>query len=74
MNPTNPLRIGAVNYLNSKPLIHRFDELAGELAETQPLLAGVRLLCDLPSRLADSLAAKVTAAPRLALGQLLVPG
>lgn len=58
MSQSNPLRIGAVNYLNSKPLIHRFDEIAAELAEAEPSLAGVRLLCDLPSRLADSLAAK----------------
>ena len=41
------MRIGAVNYLNSKPLVYR-------LAERVP---GDRLLFDLPSRLADSLAA-----------------
>lgn len=58
MDPAQTLRIGAVNYLNSKPLIHRFDRLAAELAEAEPVLAGVRLLCDLPSRLADSLAAE----------------
>lgn len=40
------MRIGAVNYLNSKPLIEGFDELA----------PGSTLRCDLPSRLADSLA------------------
>ncbi|QDT69130.1 Chorismate dehydratase [Planctomycetes bacterium MalM25] len=58
MDTTPALRIGAVNYLNSKPLIHRFDSLAEELATAHPELAGVRLLCDLPSRLADSLAAE----------------
>ena len=41
------LRIGAVNYLNSKPLVHGLAELAPHS----------RLLFDLPSRLADSLAA-----------------
>lgn len=42
-----PLRIGAVNYLNSKPLIEGLDELAPE----------AELLLDYPSRLADDLAA-----------------
>jgi chorismate dehydratase len=41
------MRIGAVNYLNSKPLVHG-------LAAAAP---DSRLLFDLPSRLADSLAA-----------------
>jgi chorismate dehydratase len=41
------MRIGAVNYLNSKPLVHRLAELAPD----------VRLTFDLPSRLADGLAA-----------------
>jgi chorismate dehydratase len=41
------MRIGAVNYLNSKPLVYELDRLAPE----------VELLYDLPSRLADSLAA-----------------
>jgi chorismate dehydratase len=41
------MRIGAVNYLNSKPLVDGLGELGPE----------VRLLFDLPSRLADSLAA-----------------
>jgi chorismate dehydratase len=41
------MRIGAVNYLNSKPLVYELDRLAPE----------VRLTFDLPSRLADSLAA-----------------
>src|SRR5688572_122364 len=41
------MRIGAVNYLNSKPLVAGLAELAPQ----------VRLLFDLPSRLADSLAA-----------------
>lgn len=41
-----PLRIGAVNYLNTKPLIHDLDRL----------VPGAELVLDLPSRLADSLA------------------
>ena len=41
------MRIGAVNYLNSKPLVYGLEKLAPE----------VRLSFDLPSRLADSLAA-----------------
>ncbi|MEX2091350.1 MAG: menaquinone biosynthesis protein [Pirellulales bacterium] len=40
------MRIGAVNYLNSKPLVYGFEQSA----------PGMRLLYDLPSRLADSLA------------------
>jgi chorismate dehydratase len=40
------MRIGAVNYLNSKPLVAGLEQFAPE----------VRLLFDLPSRLADSLA------------------
>jgi chorismate dehydratase len=57
MTPMTPLRVGAVNYLNSKPLIHRFDEHARRLAAAEPALRGLRLFKDLPSRLADSLAA-----------------
>ena len=41
------MRIGAVNYLNSKPLVCGLEALAPE----------VRLTYDLPSRLADSLSA-----------------
>lgn len=41
------MRIGAVNYLNSKPLVEGLEELAPDH----------RLLFDLPSRLADSLSA-----------------
>jgi chorismate dehydratase len=41
------MRVGAVNYLNSKPLVHGLERLLPE----------VRLAYDLPSRLADSLAA-----------------
>src|SRR4051812_179455 len=41
------MRIGAVNYLNSKPLVYGLDSLGPP----------VRLSFDLPSRLADSLAA-----------------
>ena len=49
-NPTDsrPLRVGAVNYLNTKPLIRGFQELAPH--------ADLRM--DLPSRLADTLAAR----------------
>lgn len=45
-NTERPLRVGAVNYLNSKPLVWGLSESPG-----------LRLLFDLPSRLADSLAA-----------------
>jgi chorismate dehydratase len=41
------IRVGAVNYLNTKPLIHEFERLAPQ----------ARLVLDLPSRLADQLAA-----------------
>src|SRR4051812_40252686 len=41
------MRIGAVNYLNSKPLVYGLESLAPE----------ARITYDLPSRLADSLAA-----------------
>ena len=40
-----PLRVGAVRYLNAKPLYYRLEEFA----------PGVRLWMDLPSRLADQL-------------------
>lgn len=50
------MRIGAVNYLNSKPLIHRFSANAERLSQGVPALGDVRLGCDLPSRLADALA------------------
>src|SRR5579871_5293033 len=43
----HPVRIGAVNYLNTKPLICDLGELAPE----------AELVLDLPSRLADRLAA-----------------
>lgn len=39
------MRIGAVNYLNSKPLVYGLEKLAGD----------ARVTYDLPSRLADSL-------------------
>jgi chorismate dehydratase len=42
-----PIRVGAVSYLNARPLYHRLEEFA----------PGVRLEMDLPSRLADRLAA-----------------
>src|SRR5436309_2308314 len=41
-----PIRVGAVNYLNTKPLIHDFDSLAPQ----------AELILDVPSRLADRLA------------------
>lgn len=44
---TNTLRIGAVSYLNTKPLVYRLDEIAPDIEITY----------DLPSRLADDLAA-----------------
>ena len=44
---THPIRIGAVEYLNTKPLIHELDRL----------LPSAELVLDLPSRLADELAA-----------------
>ena len=40
-----PVRIGAVTYLNTKPLIHDLEELAPE----------AELILDVPSRLADML-------------------
>jgi chorismate dehydratase len=40
------IRVGAVNYLNTRPLIYRFSELAPQ----------AELILDLPSRLADGLA------------------
>ncbi|HEV7226218.1 MAG TPA: menaquinone biosynthesis protein [Pirellulales bacterium] len=46
MNPTPQIRVGAVNYLNTKPLVYGLAELAPQ----------VELTFDLPSRLADGLA------------------
>ena len=43
---SSPVRVGAVSYLNAKPLYHRLTEFA----------PGVHLEMDLPSRLADRLA------------------
>jgi chorismate dehydratase len=40
-----PLRVGAVNYLNTKPLIYEFEQLAPD----------AELILDYPSRLADDL-------------------
>src|SRR5882672_6107268 len=42
-----PLRVGAVNYLNTKPLVERLTDFA----------PNIDLSLDLPSRLADQLAA-----------------
>jgi chorismate dehydratase len=42
---SDPIRIGAVSYLNTKPLIHDLDMLAGD----------AELILDYPSRLADGL-------------------
>jgi chorismate dehydratase len=47
MAATKRVRVGAVNYLNTKPLIYGFEELAPQ----------AELVLDLPSRLADRLAA-----------------
>lgn len=44
---TTPIRVGAVNYLNTKPLIYDLEALAPQ----------AELLLDVPSRLADDLAA-----------------
>jgi chorismate dehydratase len=44
---SEPLRVGAVSYLNARPLYYRLEQAA----------PGVRLEMDLPSRLADRLAA-----------------
>src|SRR5690242_20752525 len=41
-----PVRVGAVAYLNTKPLIHDLEALA----------PGIELVLDVPSRLADGLA------------------
>jgi chorismate dehydratase len=43
----NKIRVGAVSYLNTKPLVYRLDEIA----------PNVEIIYDLPSRLADGLAA-----------------
>ncbi len=45
-DPSHRLRIGAVNYLNTKPLVHGLEEL----------LSNAQLVYDLPSRLSDALA------------------
>src|ERR1043165_8688671 len=42
----NSVRIGAVSYLNTKPLVYRLREIAPQM----------QLIFDLPSRLADGLA------------------
>jgi chorismate dehydratase len=47
MKPATPVRVGAVSYLNTKPLIFGLEERADEL----------ELILDYPSRLADRLAA-----------------
>lgn len=46
MQSGSKIRVGAVNYLNTKPLIYRFAQLAPQ----------AELILDLPSRLADGLA------------------
>jgi chorismate dehydratase len=48
-----PVRLGAVNYLNTKPLVHGLTETPQGQASALPY----RLSFDLPSRLADDLAA-----------------
>ncbi len=47
MNDQSKLRVGAVNYLNTKPLVYDFQRFA----------PGAELVLDYPSRLADDLAA-----------------
>jgi len=47
MDQSSPLRIGAVRYLNARPLTYRLSELAPE----------AELVLDVPSRLADALRA-----------------
>ncbi len=47
MDPGRKIRVGAVNYLNTKPLIYELERLAPQ----------AELVLDLPSRLADDLAA-----------------
>lgn len=47
MNARSKIRVGAVNYLNTKPLVYRLGELAPQ----------ADIMFDLPSRLADRLAA-----------------
>jgi chorismate dehydratase len=47
MDAGTKIRVGAVSYLNTKPLVYRFDELAPQ----------TQLVFDVPSRLADDLAA-----------------
>lgn len=47
MSRERKIRVGAVNYLNTRPLIYQIDRLAPD----------VELVLDLPSRLADGLAA-----------------
>ena len=42
----NPIRIGAVSYLNTKPLVHELEALAPQ----------AELILDYPSRLADQMA------------------
>jgi chorismate dehydratase len=46
MNTGERIRIGAVNYLNTKPLVYQLDQLAPQ----------AQIVYDLPSRLADGLA------------------
>src|ERR1044072_1475060 len=48
MPSKSKIRIGAVNYLNTKPLIYQLEKLAPQ----------AELVLDLPSRLADGLAAE----------------
>ena len=47
MNATRPIRIGAVNYLNSRPLVYQLQQRA----------PWAEVVFDVPSRLADALAA-----------------
>jgi chorismate dehydratase len=50
MNSPRRVRVGAVNYLNTKPLVYQLERIAPQ----------AELTFDLPSRLADDLAAGST--------------
>ena len=57
-----PVRIGAVNYLNTKPLIYELPLLAPE----------AELTLDVPSRLADRLGEGSHSTPAVAGGRMYV--
>ena len=55
------LRVGAVNYLNTKPLVYRLDRVAGPAGQ---------VVFDLPSRLADELPGPLGCGPHTFAGVL----